>query len=200
MLKLERDAALFLFLSAQKPPLIKSMPLNFKTKWLDLQKKNVLLNKLEDKVSIICDDVRNFNQYFQREYFDVVFSNPPYMLNSGHNKNTVRSSARHDQTLPIEDLCKTAFSLLKFGGKFYVVYSAARSCELIHTLIENNLEPKRMFFTENGKGKVILVIIEAVKGGKHGVEVLPSLVTNDKSGEYIKTLQTKYFAKSSFLE
>ena len=78
-------------------------------------------------------------------------------------KNTVRSSARHDQTLPIEDLCKTAFSLLKFGGKFYVVYSAARSCELIHTLIENNLEPKRMFFTENGKGKVILVIIEAVK-------------------------------------
>lgn len=165
-----------------------------------LAEKNILLNKLEDKVSIICDDVRNFNQYFPRESFDVVFSNPPYMSSEGANKNLVRSNARHDKSLPIDDLCKTAFNLLKFGGKFYVVYSAARSCELIHTLIENNLEPKRMFFTENGKRKVILVIIEAVKGGKHGVEVLPNLITNDKSGEYIKTLQTKYFAKSSFLE
>ena len=42
---------------------------------------------------------------------------------------------------------------------------------------------------------MILVVIEAVKGGKHGVEVLPHLETNDSTGEYLKLLQTKYFGK-----
>ena len=130
-----------------------------------------------------------------KEAFDVVFSNPPYMTSDFKSVNSIRNNARHDHNLPIDDLCKTAFNLLKFGGKFYVVYSATRACELIHMLVESNLEPKRMFFTENGKGKIILVIIEAVKGGKHGVNVLPNLITNDKTGEYIKTLQTKYFIK-----
>lgn len=160
-----------------------------------LAEKNVILNKLEDKVSIISDDVRNFTQHFQKESFDVVFSNPPYMKGDGKNANAIRDLARHDTSLPMEDLCKTAFNLLKFGGKFYVVYGATRSCELIHMLIESNLEPKRMFFTQNGKDKIVLVVIEAVKGGKHGVEVLPDLITNDKKGDYLKELQTKYFLR-----
>lgn len=160
-----------------------------------LAEKNILINKLEEKVSIINDDVRNYNQYFEKEAFDVVFSNPPYMTSDFKSVNSIRNNARHDHNLPIDDLCKTAFNLLKFGGKFYVVYSAIRACELIHMLVESNLEPKRMFFTENGKGKIVLVLIEAVKGGKHGVNVLPNLITNDKTGEYIKTLQTKYFLK-----
>jgi len=79
--------------------------------------------------------------------------------------------------------------MLKFGGRFYVVYDADRSCELISELMKNKLEPKRMFFTENGKGKTILVVIEAVKGGKHGVLVYPNLVTNDKSGEYLQKVK-----------
>ena len=83
--------------------------------------------------------------------------------------------------------------MLKFGGRFFVVYSASRSAELIYTLMENNLEPKKMFFTENGKGKIVLVVIEAVKGGKHGVEVLPQLQTNDAKGDYLELLRTKYF-------
>ena len=78
-----------------------------------------------------------------------------------------------------------------------MVYTAERSCELIECLMHYNLEPKRMFFTENGKGKVVLVIIEAVKGGKHGVEVLPQLTTNDLSGDYLEILQTKQFLRNS---
>ena len=39
----------------------------------------------------------------------------------------------------------------------------------------------------------MLVVIEAVKGGKHGVEVLPQLQTNDAKGDYLELLRTKYF-------
>jgi len=161
-----------------------------------LAEKNVILNKLEEKIEVVSDDVRNFNQHFKKESFDVVFSNPPYMLsNVALNDKTVRSIARHDKTLPIDDLCKTAFDMLKFGGRFYLVYTSTRTAELIATLKKFNLEPKRMFFTENGKDRVVLVVIEAVKGAKQGVEVLPALETNDKNGEYLKILQTRYFGR-----
>lgn len=159
-----------------------------------LAEKNVLFNDLEDKIVVVSDDVRNFRQHFNAESFDVVFSNPPYMRgDTARNTSSIRDKARHDESLPIGDLCKTAYSMLKFGGRFFVVYSASRSAELIYTLMENNLEPKKMFFTENGKGKIVLVVIEAVKGGKHGVEVLPQLQTNDAKGDYLELLRTKYF-------
>ncbi len=161
-----------------------------------IAEKNVILNKLTEKIDIVSDDVRNFKQHFKSESFDVVFSNPPYMpSNVSLNEKPVRAIARHDKKLPIDDLCKTAYDMLKFGGKFYVVYTSTRTAELIANLKKFNLEPKRMFFTENGKDRVVLVIIESVKGAKQGVEVLPALQTNDKNGDYIKTLQTKYFGK-----
>lgn len=158
-----------------------------------LAEKNIKLNNLENKIEVHNIDVKQFASIFKEESFDAVFSNPPYMkTGKSCNANLVRDIARHDSLLSIEDLCFTASKMLKFGGKFYLVYSSERSSELVYTLIKYKLEPKRMFFTENGKGKVVLVVIEAVKGGKHGVKVLPNLVTNEETGEYLKVLQTKY--------
>ena len=158
----------------------------------ELAQKNMKLNQLEEKIQVINDDIRNFDKYIQKSSLDVVFSNPPYMLGGDENKNVVRDKARHEKSLPLEDLTKVASQMLKFGGKFYVVYSAERTVELIISLTKNHLQPKRMFFTQNGKGRVILVVIEAVKGGKSGVKVLPELITNEESGDYLEKLHTKY--------
>ena len=158
-----------------------------------LAEKNVYLNDLQNKIQIINDDVKNFNKYTQKGRVDVVFSNPPYMQsNANGNQNSIRDKARHDRFLSIEDLCKTTSQMFRFGGKFYFVYTASRTAEFIHALISHDLQPKRMFFTENGKGKVVLVVIEGIKGGKYGIEILPNLITNDADGKYIETLQTKY--------
>ncbi len=159
----------------------------------ELAKKNVLLNKIEDKIEIICENAVNFAKYFNKNSFDCVFSNPPYMLSNGKNENSIRNIARHDCMLSVEELCKTAKDMLKNGGRFYLVYTATRSCELIYTLTKHSLFVKRMFFTQNGRGDVKLMVIEAIKGGRHGVKVLPELVTNDKDGNYIDLLHTKYF-------
>lgn len=155
--------------------------------------KNIKLNNLNDKISLVCDDIKNFEKYMTNECMDVVFSNPPYMKCDSENANNVRDIARHDSKLSIQDLCSCVKKLLKFGGAFYVIYSADRTCELVCELIENNLQPKEMFFTENGKGKVSRVVIKAVKGGKSGVKVYPNLITNDVEGKYLEKLQTKNF-------
>lgn len=158
-----------------------------------LAQKNISLNNLNDKINVINEDVRNFNRHIEKGSVDVCFSNPPYMLGGDENKNNIRDIARHEKSLPLQDLTKSASQMLRFGGKFYLVYTAERTAELIQALMSNNLEPKRMFFTSNGKGRVVLVVIEAVKGGKHGIKILPELVTNEENGEYIEKLHTKYF-------
>lgn len=160
-----------------------------------LAKRNIELNNLQEKIEIILDDVKNYKKYIKIGETDVIFSNPPYMkeIEEKPNLNKTREFARHDNLLKIQDLCRCAGQMLKFGGRFYVVYCAERSAELIVELIKNNLQPKTMFYTENGKGKVVLVVIEAVKGGKVGVKVLPNLVTNEQNGKFLEKLQTRNF-------
>ncbi len=160
----------------------------------DLAKRNIVLNNLQEKIEIIEDRVQNYNKYLKKAEIDVVISNPPYMKeNQKTIVNSVRENARHDRLLKLDELCKVASDMLKFGGRFYLVYSAERSGELIHSLINHDLQPKTLFFTENGKGKVVLVVIEAVKGGRAGIKVLPNLVTNKQDGEFLEKLQTRNF-------
>lgn len=159
-----------------------------------LAQRNVELNNLDGKIKIINAPIQEYKKYFAAEQFDVVFSNPPYMVSSADkSQNKSRDVSRHDDKLKIDELCFYASLALRFGGRFYCVYDSARACELIYNLIKVNLQPKTMFFTQNGKGKSVLVVIEAVKGGKSGVKVLENLVTNDKDGKYLEKLHTKNF-------
>lgn len=159
-----------------------------------LAQENIALNNLESKISVKNVDAKEYRKHFLCGEFDVVFSNPPYMTSSTNkNKNICREIARHESYLPMNELTKVLSDSLRFGGKAYIVYGASRSAGLISSLIEHDLQPKTMFFTENGKGRVVLVVIEAVKGGKEGVTVLPNLITNDEKGDYYKKLNTRNF-------
>lgn len=94
----------------------------------------------------------------------------------------------------LETIVKVAKSLLKFGGKFYIVCDSERTAELIFDLKKQKLEPKRMFFTQSSeKTKPILVFIEAVYGGKESVNVLPTIITNDKNGKYLEEIKKLKF-------
>ncbi len=172
---------------------IKAFEIN--SQMAELARRNIELNQLQEKIEIIEDDIKNHNKYIKNGEIDVVFSNPPYMkeIIDSANLNKTREFARHDNLLKIAELCKCTSNILKFGGRFYIVYSAERSCELIAELIKNNLQPKTMFFTENGRDRIVLVVIEAIKGGKSGVKVLPNLVTNEQDGKFLEKLQTRNF-------
>lgn len=159
-----------------------------------LAQENISLNGLANKISVKNIDAREYRKFFGCGEFDVVFSNPPYMVTSEKGgENKCREISRHENFLPMDELVKTMSDALRFGGRGYVVYGASRSAMLISTMIKYSLQPKTMFFTENGKGRVVLVVIECVKGGREGVKVLPNLVTNDKNGDYYKKLNTRNF-------
>lgn len=162
----------------------------------ELAKRNVDLNLLNDKIEIINSPIQDFEKYVKRESFDVVVSNPPYRKVNQKSSISLREEeaiSKHEVKLNLDELVLCARNLLKFGGKFFLVYDATRTAELIYKLKQNNLEPKTMFFTAPSPTKnPVLVLIEAVKGGKEQVNVLPTLITNDKDGNYIYTIQNLY--------
>lgn len=162
----------------------------------ELAKRNVDLNLLNDKIEIINSPIQDFEKYVKRESFDVVVSNPPYRKVNKKSLISLREEeaiSKHEVKLNLDELVLCAKNLLKFGGKFFLVYDATRTAELIYKLKQNNLEPKIMFFTSPSPTKnPVLVLIEAVKGGKEQVNVLPTLITNDKDGNYIYTIQNLY--------
>ena len=163
----------------------------------DMAKRSVKFNKLDDIVEIINCDMKSLQFFKKRQELnigevDVAVCNPPYKKagTSELNKNKNISVARHEISINLDELLKVVNSLLKFGGRFYVVYDSNRTAELIYKLKINGLEPKKIFFTQaNSKNCATLVFVEAVKGGREGVKILPVLITNDKEGNYLESVK-----------
>ena len=139
-----------------------------------LCEKNIKINNLNDVLELIADDVRNFKKYDEVGSQDVVFSNPPYFL-VDKTENSVRKFARQEVFLNLKDLIKISSQMLKYGGRFYLIYPASRLCELIYECEKNDIKIKKLFFTENKNKVVNLVVIEGRKNGSDGVQILPTI-------------------------
>ena len=112
----------------------------------DMARRSVRLNKLEEKISIIGGDLREAAGIFPGASFDVVTSNPPYML-PGHGKENADpriAAARHEITCTLEDVVRAARHVLGSGGRFYMVHRPFRLAEILRVLSANHFEPKRI--------------------------------------------------------
>ncbi|MDO4673016.1 MAG: methyltransferase, partial [Porphyromonadaceae bacterium] len=49
----------------------------------EMASRSVKLNKLEDRVNIINEDLNNISEFLEKNTFDIVTSNPPYMHANG---------------------------------------------------------------------------------------------------------------------
>ena len=179
-----------------KNPLEHVFAFELQNEMVALCEKNIALNRLENKITLFHDRVQNFEDYIKKSSADVVFSNPPYFKSTNFEQDEVKRIAKEESFLPLKDLVFCAAKMLKSGGAFYCCYNADRSIDLICECRKNKLEVKEMFFTENGQGKVKIVVIKAVKDGKSGVKVFKNLITNNQNGDYLEELKTKYLKKN----
>lgn len=162
-------------------------------KYATLAQKNIEYNQMRN-VEIINSDIKNYKSYLEKQV-DVVFCNPPYYKEGicKQSENEDIAICKHEKHLPLKTLLETASKLLKFGGKFYFVYPANRLDEIMVELNKQGLQPKKMFFCQpNINKKANTVFIQCIKGGKLGVNILPTLITNNLDGEYVQTIQKLY--------
>lgn len=157
--------------------------------------RNVCLNNFEDRIDIINDDIRNVVDKLGIEKYDIVTSNPPYMVyRTGVDKNNESENiSRYEINGGLDDFIKVASKLLKFGGKFFLVHRVDRLVDIVYNLRICNLEPKKIRFVHPYVGeKPNLLLVEAKKGAKSGVVIMSPLYVYKEKGEYTEELLSIY--------
>lgn len=162
---------------------------------VEMASRSVKLNDLEKKVSIVEGDIKEADKLFPLSSFDVITSNPPYMNNKNGLKNDYepKSIARHEILCTLEDVIKNASSLVKVGGRFYMVHRPSRLPEIIVTLKKYKLEPKRIRLVHPYVDKEPnMVLIESVRHGKPLLKVESPLIVYKEVGKYTDEIYKIY--------
>lgn len=161
----------------------------------DMARRSVTLNHLEDKINIVTGDIKEASLVFGNGTFDVVTCNPPYMTgNHGLvNKDMPKTIARHEILCTLEDVVREASKVLKPNGRFYLVHRPFRLAEIMTTLIQYKLEPKRLMMVHPFIDKEPnMVLIECSKGGKSRIQVEPPLIVYKEQGVYTDAIYDIY--------
>lgn len=138
----------------------------------DRTRRSVEINSLEDKIKVICGDVKNIDGLVARESFDNVTVNPPYKkINSGAvNKSDYVTAARHEVLCDLDDIVSAADYSLKYGGKLTMVHRAERICDIISTMRKYKIEPKRIaLIMHSTELPPKLILVEGKKGAAPGL-------------------------------
>ncbi len=161
----------------------------------DMAARSVALNDLEAKIKIVQGDIKEAGQIFDAASFDVVTSNPPYMI-GGHglqNPDSPKAIARHEVLCDLEDVVRAAARCLKSGGKFYMVHRPFRLSEIMVVMHEYKLEPKRMQLVYPYADKEpTMVLIEGARGGRPRLTVEKPLIIYEAPGKYTPEIYDIY--------
>ena len=168
---------------------------------LDIQPEAVRLgrlaaaeNQLEDRLVFRLEDLRETSLPAGR--FDLAICNPPYFPPSAGPppKGEARRTARTEAACALEDVCRTAGRLLRWGGAFCLVHKPERLTDLLCALRENGLEPKRLRLVSPRWDRApSLLLAEARRGGRPGLRVEPPLILENPDGSPAKELDRVYF-------
>lgn len=163
---------------------------------VDMAKRSVNINKLDDKIEIFNLDVKNVFDMFDKNSVNVVTCNPPYMnIGSGFiNEYDAKAIARHEIFCTLEDIIKTTSLILKPNGKFYMIHRPNRLADILYLLKIYKLEPKVMRLIQPYLNKEPnMVLIESVKNGNASLKVLPNLIVYDKKNNYTEEINKIYY-------
>jgi len=182
-----------LLLLAREPSLLVTN-VELQSAAVELARRNAQLNELS--VTCLQADLRDSAQLPQAGSFDLVISNPPYFeqgtgVSSPH---PARAAARSEATCTLQELCAAAARLLTYGGRFALVFRTERLAELLETLRQYRLEPKRLRFVQHtAHAAPSLLLLEARKGGHPGLTVEAPLLLQDPEGTPSEEYNAIYF-------
>lgn len=163
---------------------------------VDMAKRSVLMNELENKINIDLGDIKNLDSIYKLSSFDVVTSNPPYMNKGGGivNEYSPKAIARHEILCNLEDIIRGTSKILKSSGRFYMIHKPHRLTDIFVTLRKYNLEPKRLRLVCSHIDKQPnMVLVEAIRGGKPMLKIESNLIIYKDDGSYTDEIIKIYY-------
>ena len=172
---------------------------------LDIQPEAVRLgklaaaeNRMEDRLFFRLEDLRE--TALPAGSFDLAVCNPPYFPPSAGPlpKGEARRTARTEEACALEDVCRAAGRLLRWGGAFCLVHKPERLTDLLCALRGEGLEPKRLRLVSLRPERApSLLLLEARRGGKPGLAVEEPLSRENPDGSPTAELNRIYFREEA---
>ncbi len=177
---------------ARKADGVKVVGVEAQEEMADLARRNLLLNGLEERITILHEDVVNLKKRCLVSSFDLVVSNPPYRRRgTGRvSPKSGRDAARHESTAGLLDFLAAAKYLVKPTGRICFIYHPIRLPELFAEAARLKLAPMRLRMVHGtAAAGARMVLVEFVMGRRGDLVVLPPLIVYADGGEYTEELK-----------
>ena len=161
----------------------------------DMAERSVAYNHLQEKINIVTGDIKDASRIFGASSFDVVTTNPPYMIGTHGIKNDAdaKAIARHEILCSLDDVLRESAKILRPGGRFYMVHRPFRLAEIFSKMVNYRIEPKRMRLVYPYVDKEPnMVLIEGLRGGKSRLTVEKPLIVYRKENVYTDEIYDIY--------
>lgn len=158
----------------------------------ELALRNVLFNKLEDRVKIINANIKDLSYDVK---YDAVVTNPPYKEVGTGRQNEYENKviARHEKLASLEDFIEVASKSLKDKGSMYMVNRPERLTDVLCLSRKYKLEPKIIRFVFSKINSLpVLFLVKATKNANKFLKVEKPLYIYEENGEYTQEILKIY--------
>ena len=160
-----------------------------------MAQRSVELNQLEERINILCEDIKKLKEIYEAGSFDAIVTNPPYKKKGtgGMNENEAKLISRHEITASLEDFISIASYLLKDQGSIYMVHRPERLADIMVNLRKYKLEPKVIKFVyPNQEKEPNLILMKATKNARPFLKIEKPIYIYDAQGNYTKDVLRIY--------
>ncbi len=161
---------------------------------VELARKNVVLNQLENQIEIVHSDIKEYIK--EQKKVKLIVCNPPFFKvgeRSHLNDNEYLQIARHEIKISLDEIVQCAAALLDNKGRFAMVHRPDRMIEIINCMQKYDIEPKRVRFVYPKVGKEShIFLIEGMYKGNKGLKIEAPLYAHEEDGSYTKEIRLMF--------
>ena len=172
---------------AYRQPQIELYGVEVQAELAELAAANVRENQLQDRIAVICVDIKSLRPAMTGGPVDLVVCNPPFRRRgSGRiNPDAQRAVARHEIKANLGDVLQTSRRMLRTAGRLVLIYTAGRLTDILSRMRADGIEPKfiRMIHSRQ-ETEATLILIEGVKGGRPDLKIASPLIIWDEKNNY----------------
>jgi tRNA1Val (adenine37-N6)-methyltransferase len=195
LLDLGTGSGIIPIILAYRHPDITAIGIEIQKQLADLAISNVDANHMQNRIAVLRLDMRGLKPDVIGGPVDAVVCNPPYRTpNSGRlNPDAQRAIARHELKVSLIDVLEAACRVLRTGGRFFTIYTAQRTAELLSLMQLTGIEPKfiRVIYSRLEE-EARLVLVAGTKGARAGTKIGPPLIIYTECGGYSKEVKQMF--------
>lgn len=161
----------------------------------EMAQRSIQLNQLEERIQVICKNIKQLKEIYEAGSFNEIVTNPPYKKRGtgGINENEAKLISRHEITANLEEFVEMASYLLKDQGSIYMVHRPERLADIMINLRKYKLEPKIIKFVHpNQEKEPNLILVKATKNARPFLKVEKPIYIYDLQGNYTKEVLKIY--------